>query len=165
MLPPRDAQTAAEKTVETAAETVASLTNGNLPLRTRWSLAFAAGVLAFGLGVAAWMEPDRRGYGTHEHLGLGPCTFRVLFNRPCPSCGMTTSWTYMARGRLTPALRANAGGTLLAIMAILATPWLIASAALGRWLFGPPSDLWIALAAGTIGVVTLVQWLARLFLA
>ena len=162
MLTPRDAETAP---AERAAEEVASLTNGKLPRGTRWSLVFAAGVLVFGLGVAAWMEPDRRGYGTHEHLGLGPCTFRVLFNRPCPSCGMTTSWACVAHGQLAPALRANAGGTLLALLAILALPWLFASAVFGRWLFGPPSGPWIALAAGTIGVVTLTQWLVRLFLA
>jgi hypothetical protein len=115
------------------------------------------------MAVAACTEPDPRGYGTHEHLGFAPCTFRVLFNRPCPSCGMTTSWACVAHGQMLPALEANAGGTLLALAAIVAVPWLGGSAAFGRWLCRPPSGPWIALGASVFGIVTLTQWLVRLF--
>ncbi len=137
-------------------------TSPALPQRVRWLLASAAAVLAVGLAVAARVEPDRRGYGTHEHLGLGPCTFRVLFNRPCPSCGMTTAWSCTAHGRPLRAFRANIGGALLAMAAMLAVPWLALSAVLGRWLFRPPPAHWIAIGASTLGIVTLLQWFARL---
>ena len=30
------------------------------------------------LGVAAWLEPAVAGHGTHEQLGLEPCTFLAL---------------------------------------------------------------------------------------
>ena len=29
-----------------------------------------------GIGLAAWLVPDGRGYGTHRTLGLGPCGSR-----------------------------------------------------------------------------------------
>src|SRR5207247_577108 len=53
-------------------------------------VAAALGMTAL-LGVARLVEPDLRGYGTHEQLGLPPCTFRLLTGIACPSCGMTTS--------------------------------------------------------------------------
>ena len=43
-------------------------------------LLLALGLLA-PLGVAAMLRPDGRGFGTHQQLGLPPCTFRVLFGR------------------------------------------------------------------------------------
>ena len=49
------------------------------------------------LGAAVRLQPAREGLGTHQQLGLPPCTFRVLFDRPCPSCGMSTSWAHLVR--------------------------------------------------------------------
>ena len=153
MLPP-DHETRCSKHAEAAAIV--------LPRRVRWLLFLVAAVLAVGLAVAGSVEPDPRGYGTHEHMGLGPCTFRVLFNRPCPSCGMTTAWACAAHGQVLRAFRANAGGAMLAVAAMLAMPWLLLSAVLGRWLVRPPSSQWIALGVSIVGMVTLVQWIIRL---
>ena len=157
MAPPQDNDSICTSVVKPPA--------ARLPSHLRLLLALTAGALAVPLAVAVWTEPDPRGYGTHEHLGFAPCTFRVLFNRPCPSCGMTTSWACVAHGQLVPALRANAGGTMLAMAALLAVPWLGGSAAFGRWLFRPPSSPWIAIGASTFGIVTLTQWVLRLFFA
>ena len=134
-----------------------------LPARIRWLLVLTAAGLAMSLAIAGAVEPDPRGYGTHEHLGLRPCTFRVLFNRPCPSCGMTTAWAYAMHGHWLFAFRANAGGALLALAAMLAAVWFLGSAVLGRWLFRPPSPKWIGLGASAVGLITLAQWLVRLF--
>ncbi len=135
------------------------------PPRIRWLLAGAAAVLVVGLALAASVEPDHRGYGTHERLGFGPCTFRVLFNRPCPSCGMTTAWACAAQGRLPGALRANVAGAVLVLAAMLAVPWLLGSAAVGRWLVRPPHGGWIAVGISALGMLALIQWLARLIFA
>ena len=48
------------------------------------------------LGVSAWLEPSAAGHGTHEQLGLDPCTFLALTEVPCPMCGATTTFSLMA---------------------------------------------------------------------
>ncbi len=50
------------------------------------------------LGVARWLEPDAKGYGTHQQLGLPPCSSILLFGSKCPACGMTPpgAWRWMA---------------------------------------------------------------------
>lgn len=90
--------------------------------------------LAVVLGVARWVEPDARGYGTHEQLGLPPCAFRVLTRIPCPACGLTTSFAYVVRGEFRNAAAANIGGCLMALAVAGAVPWCLASAAIGRTL-------------------------------
>jgi hypothetical protein len=91
----------------------------------------AAG-LAVVLGLARWVTPDKRGFGTHEQLGLPPCAFRVITGIPCPSCGMTTSFAYVVRGQLLVAALTNPGGCLLALGAIVLIPWCLVSALAGR---------------------------------
>ena len=54
-----------------------------------------------------------------------------------------------------PALRANAGGTLLAMVALVGGPWLLASGIRGRWIGGLPRDSWTIAAAVLILVTTL----------
>jgi hypothetical protein len=118
--------------------------------------------LAAPLGVAAGLRPDGRGFGTHQQLGLPPCTFWVLFGRRCPSCGMTTSWAHLVRGQIAGALAANVGGTLLGALTAGAVVWLLASGLWGRWLgLVPNVTLIIWLLAG-VGAVTLVDWVIRL---
>src|SRR5262249_10338372 len=76
-------------------------------------------------------EPRR--YETHRQLGgLPPCTFKYVTGRPCPSCGMTTSFALLMRGDVTNSLRANAVGTLLAIVCLVFIPWSLTCALIGR---------------------------------
>jgi hypothetical protein len=114
------------------------------------------------LGIAARLQPDPRGQGTHQQLGLPPCTFLMLFDRRCPSCGMTTSWAYAVRGQWWRAAATNSGGLLLAVVVAVLGPWLLASAAMGRWATRPPHEgVWAAGAVAIVGV-TLVDWVCRL---
>jgi hypothetical protein len=71
--------------------------------------AIAGGVL----GVARWLHPAARGYGTHTELLLPPCNFLRLTHLPCPSCGMTTSFAWAARMDFWQAFLANPFGLLL----------------------------------------------------
>ncbi len=48
--------------------------------------------------------------GTHAALGMPPCTFPMLTGYPCPTCGMTTSFAYFARGRLLASFHAQPAG-------------------------------------------------------
>jgi hypothetical protein len=119
-----------------------------LPVMTGWVRGMLVG-LAVGLtavfAVAVALDPyerDEQGrviaartQETHRQLGLPPCTFYEVTHLPCPSCGMTTSFSLLMHGDLAASLRANAVGTLLALFCLAAIPWGLASAYLGRTLF------------------------------
>ena|SRR6476660_628895 len=128
-------------------------------------VAVAVGVTLVALLVtASRLTPSSAGVGTHQQLGLPPCTVLDWFGIRCPSCGMTTSWAHMVRGHLLAAVRANAGGALLALAAASAGPWLVGSGLRGRWLIGRPAEEVVVAAGVTIIIVTLVQWTLRLSL-
>jgi hypothetical protein len=132
-----------------------------MPPGQRIALAALALLLLALLVTAGTLTPNPLGYGTHQQLGLPPCTFYVIFNRPCPACGMTTSWAWVLRGHAGRALAANAGGTLLACLSLVGAPWLLISTVRGRW-FGSPNPWIMAGIAGTVGLVTMGQWIWRL---
>jgi hypothetical protein len=57
------------------------------------------------LSLAAFvLDPDGRGIGTHEQLGLPPCGFVEMAGGPCPSCGFTTTFTLATHLRPIDAL-------------------------------------------------------------
>ncbi len=58
-----------------------------------WSLSWLM-VTLFGVV----LRPDGRGHGTHQQLGLPPCPSVLLFHRPCPGCGLTTSISAVLHG-------------------------------------------------------------------
>jgi hypothetical protein len=59
------------------------------------------------------LNPDPAGHGTHTQLGLPPCPAVLAFNRPCPGCGMTTSFAYSVRGDLINGFRVHPFGPAL----------------------------------------------------
>jgi hypothetical protein len=75
---------------------------------------------------------------------------------------MTTAWAHLVRGELIEAARANLGGVVLAVMAIAAVPWLLGSAARGRWLVAAPSGAAVAWVSAIVVLVTLIDWVIRL---
>jgi hypothetical protein len=133
-----------------------------MTLFQRVASAALASVLLGLLVTAGTLTPEEQGFGTHQQLGFPPCTFYLIFHRPCPACGMTTSWAWLLRGRIGRALAANAGGTLLACLSLAGVPWLSASVIRGRWLGGRPHEWLLAGIAGTVGLVTAGQWVWRL---
>ncbi len=60
--------------------------------------------------VGLLLKPDAQGHGTHQALGLPPCPSVLLLDRPCPGCGLTTSWTALLHGELALAFHAHALG-------------------------------------------------------
>ncbi len=144
---------------------IQTLRTERLTFVTRLTIAIAGSGLMLLLTIAAWLEPSPAGLGTHQQLGLPPCTFRVLFGARCPSCGMTTAWANVMNAQMGEAVSANVGGTLLAILALMATPWLLLSAATGRWLLVAPNDLIFMLVAALFVAVTLVDWAWRMLAA
>jgi hypothetical protein len=118
--------------------------------------------LVFLLAVAAMLKPSPYQLGTHRQLGLPPCSFLVLFGVPCPTCGMTTAWAHLMHGEMIRAFQANISGVLLAVLSIAAAPWLMISAAWGRWLIWRPNGSVVGYVSGAIIAIALVQWGFRL---
>ena len=130
---------------------------------------FAAGVLALGilavLSTAAFLTPDQRGHGTHESLGLPECGWIVAFDRPCPTCGMTTAFAHAAEGQYLTAFQTQPMGTLLALTAATLF-WAFASIALratNLWpeiaLLTNPRAVWTAVTALALAwAYTFLTW-------
>ncbi|MBA3481579.1 MAG: DUF2752 domain-containing protein [Pirellulales bacterium] len=114
------------------------------------------------LATARGLNPDPRGFGTHEQLGLSACGFTRLTGWRCPTCGMTTSWSHAARGNVRSALAASGGGTVLYAVTLLAAPWAMASAIAGRWLGGRPRVQVLLGIGGAWLTVTVLDWVRRL---
>ncbi len=73
--------------------------------------------LVAGLGLcclvgAAVANPDT--------VGTGPvvCPFRLVTGLPCPGCGLTRSWVYLAHGRWGDAFAANPFGLVAMVAAV-----------------------------------------------
>jgi len=94
----------------------------------RCSLLVAAAGLAGLLLLARKLEPDPRGFGTHTQLGLRPCAFLTVTGRLCPTCGMTTSFAWLTRGRFDRSWQANPAGCLYALLTVPMMAWLVYSA-------------------------------------
>jgi hypothetical protein len=50
------------------------------------------------------------------------------------------------------------------VLAVIAGPWGVISGIRGRWLWSPPSDLWVAALVIGILLVTLSDWAVRLWM-
>ncbi len=129
--------------------------------RIRFFAAITALVPLLALGLARHLEPNSSGLGTHQQLGLPPCSMRLILGIRCPGCGMTTSWAHLTRGNWYESLRTSLGGFLFALFAM----W-IAFLAL-RALFtaqvpGERTQTMIAVTAMGIFAVSVLQWLYRL---
>lgn len=112
--------------------------------------------------LASTLSPEPSGIGTHEQLGLPPCGVKFAFGIPCPSCGMTTSWTLATHGQLFKSARSNLGGFLMVLLALPAAIWLLASSYLGRWVVWNPDPLLISGLFALIIFGAMIQWAIRL---
>jgi hypothetical protein len=130
---------------------------------SRWCPAFsalayvtlvAAAVAVIGLGVC--LEPDARGHGTHEQLGLPPCPMIQLTGYPCPTCGFTTSLAHMARLQLGSALAAHILGASVFLIACGLLLWTALAPLMG---LSPTAALGVVKSAWGWG------WLIGLFYA
>ena len=83
------------------------------------------GATATMLLLALIAQPDPRGFGTHEQLGLSPCRMIQWTGVPCPGCGVTTSLTLAAQGRPLESLAVQPFGFLTAIALPLLALWAL----------------------------------------
>jgi len=118
-------------------------------------------ILGAGLMLAMYLQPDGRGHGTHQQLGLPPCAFKFLLNIPCPSCGMTTSWALAVRGNWQESIQANSGGFFLFLITAVSIPTLLATSILGRLPWSGLRYLGPTLLACAF-LLALIQWGLRI---
>jgi hypothetical protein len=116
-----------------------------------------AGSLIALLMVASQLTPSPNGLGTHQQLGLPPCTMRVLAGIRCPGCGMTTSWALFMNGRWGESISANLGGFLLAMYSIGFVA-VSSKVALSGRLPSVDAQRILAMTLLAIATVTLVNW-------
>lgn len=63
--------------------------------------------------IAVFLKPNPSLHGTHTQLNLPACPSVVLFHRPCPGCGLTTSWTAFVHGNFGLSFQAHPLGPFL----------------------------------------------------
>lgn len=126
------------------------------------SVCLLSGLLCLGLLVTARiLSPASEGLGTHQQLGLPPCTSIVLFDAPCPACGMTTSWALLTRGEFLAAVNVNAGGAMLALIAMAYVPASCYFFATGRSTRNESFSFWLATFLLAAIVAAAIQWSLR----
>lgn len=120
----------------------------------RLAAALIALVLLSVMVAAAWLRPAPQGHATHTQLGLPGCGWAVRFGKPCPTCGMTTSFAHAAHASYGRSLVAQPFATLL-IIGTAAGFWaalhvLLTGSRVGEtvasWL--RPRLLWVLAATG-----------------
>lgn len=122
-----------------------------------WSLFLIAG-----FGVAIQTNPDPRGFGTHQRFGFAPCVIRNQLSIPCPSCGMTTSFSHFVRGQIRQSAQANTSGLVLAVVCLVMIPWSWISVYRRRlWLVSQPETCLLWLICSLVSI-TIIEWAFRL---
>jgi hypothetical protein len=87
------------------------------------------------LAIALRLEPNPAGVGTHQQLGLSPCSVLSFTGWPCPMCGMTTTFAHLAHGHLIDGTLNQPFGLVLFSCAVLCAIIGLADLAhpRGRW--------------------------------
>ncbi len=98
-----------------------------------------------------------------DRIEDGPtiCPFRLTTGLPCPGCGLTRSWVYLAHGRWTDSIVANPFGLVAAALVVALIVAVVRARARGddppeldvvvrrRW-FLATVGVWVAFAAGRL---------------
>ncbi|MCE9563406.1 MAG: DUF2752 domain-containing protein [Planctomycetes bacterium] len=135
----------------------------------RFGLLAVAAVLACVFGAAFYINPygpdgSPRTMATHTQLGMPPCNFVMMMGKPCPACGMTTSFSLLVRGDVAASMRANWTGTIIAVLWALAMVWALASGIKNRPLFIPQGrgELILTVVVGVVLTLMLIRWVGIL---
>ena len=121
---------------------------GGVCWNARWVSGVIFAICASVLLLAAFLEPDSSGLGTHTKLGLPKCSVYASAGVPCTTCGMTTAFAHAAEGHVIQAFVTQPFGAVLALLTAMlvlvsgyATIVGISLAPLGR-LFARPAVFW-----------------------
>ncbi len=153
----------------TDGQTVATPTAAACPVRARRAFGRAAAeervlqalvgaACVVALGVGAVLVPSPTGTDTHTQLGLPTCGMLKMTGRPCPTCGVTTAFTWAAHGRIVKAFGTQPFG-LVCFGLVVVTLGLTAGAlATGRSLWPLLVRLNPNLIIPGLIVILLISW-------
>lgn len=115
---------------------------------------------AVALLVPFLLHPAAELVGTHTQLFLPPCFFLKITGIPCPTCGMTTSFSMLVHGRLWRSIAAHPLGVLAYLYIAVLTAIVGGAALLRRRVEAAVSARWtqVALALGVAWVFKLISW-------
>lgn len=68
------------------------------------------------LMVAVELPPSPTGLGTHRQMGFPQCAWMTVAGIPCPTCGMTTSFSHFVRGNWVASFYVQPMGFVLALL-------------------------------------------------
>lgn len=104
-------------------------TTAEKPAKHEDRLFFSVMVICVALvvAVALFLKPDPSGMGTHRQLGLPECGFVKVFDKPCLTCGYTTTFSLGAHLRWKDAAQNQPAGFLL----FLGMVWLLLGSVVG----------------------------------
>ncbi len=132
-----------------------------LPFWSRCVLAIGAlGFLAL-LTVGRMVEPDPRGFGSHEQFGLPPCGYWERSGERCPFCGMTTAVAEVSRGRVLKGWSAHPAGSLFGVISPVLGAWMLISAVSGRPRLCQSVSAPILGVTLSLAVLTVLAWIIR----
>ncbi len=94
--------------------------------------------------------------GTHQQLFLPPCYFYAVTKIPCPTCGITTSFSYLTKQKIKMAFLANPFGPLLYLLILLTILYLLAAIITNR-------KIRLKLTLRGVLFFLLLAWCAKLF--
>lgn len=138
-------------------------TSSGLRIRGRIALLLTVATLGGVFWIAMQLYPyDEQGnprkMETHTQLGLPPCSFRVMTGKPCPTCGMSTSFSHFVRWDFRNSWRANAVGLLIALCCVLVLVWSVISLIRGRLIWVRAWGRVLGWTAVIILGLTIIQW-------
>jgi hypothetical protein len=110
------------------------------------------------------VEPDARGFGTHERLGLPSCKSMDWFGVPCPGCGVTTSVALASRGRFLDSMRNQPFGLVVVLGILAGSIWALRGHFLDRNLYSDLVAIRVRPWAIGLGTVLAICWIYKLAL-
>lgn len=112
--------------------------------------------------VAALLTPSAGGHGTHTQLRMPECGWISSFDKPCPTCGMTTAFANAADGRFSASFAAQPAGTLLALASAAAFWTLLHTALFGSRIARIFRPLWTTRWLLVFGAALLLAWVYKI---
>lgn len=95
---------------------------------------------------------------THRQLGLPKCSMVEMTGKPCPACGMTTSFSLLMHADVPGSLGANWVGTLLCGALVVVTPWAAVSGWRGRLLWVRNGEMFATILLTSLLLLMVGRW-------
>ncbi len=137
---------------------------GSTSLTRRLGAAIVCLAIGSLFALAGALTPAGEGLGTHESLGLPPCSVYAYTGRPCPSCGYTTAFSHLVRGHVVTAFVVQPAGALLALT--LALTWVVSLAVLitGWPVYRRFAWLWHHRTLWAVAAIVLGAWIYKIII-